>query len=285
MILLALLIFILGHLIPVWIFKEKFRDIRTQFVWKQFIYEISGVLTCFIIAFVIIVSISLISPKKYLLNENAIYGVDCGPVTKEMGFSDGDKIISINDQQVVRFSDIPVRIITESGDVSVKVRRSGIDTTIIITDEGKMNMIKSNSSLLFSPKLKPDSNTNTQSEKLVYTEFRSGLKESIESYKTSVKSMSRFVFPINSESPRLGGYVTISKITNLKGGFYLLGLNLLIIGLINLLPLPGLDIGNTIIALVEKFRKKKFNSHKMNIIRIVSAAFIVIFIITRLYLD
>jgi membrane-associated protease RseP (regulator of RpoE activity) len=283
MILLALLVFILGHQIPVWIFKVKLKDIRTQFSRKQIIYESSGVLICFAMAFILVAINSQTRHEKYLLNKNAIYGVTCESVATELGFKNGDKIISVNNQEIIRFSDILVKIITEPENTAVKIHRGDKDTIISVTKEGKIKIMKSKSTLIFTPKFKPDTSiVNTQFGHLVYTESRVGFFQSVKSYTTVIKYIFRILLP--QREGNVSGFYVVPKVKNIGDFVYLFPAFLFVIGIINLLPIPGLDLGNTIIVFIEKIHKKKYNSRNINLIRIISVAFIVIIITIEIYL-
>ena len=80
------------------------------------------------------------------------------------------------------------------------------------------------------------------------------------------------------------GYGGIAAITTVKGMFNALAFSLVLMGIINMLPLPGLDLGNAVIAVIERTRKRKFNSKAMKIIRISCISLIVLFFISLVFL-
>jgi membrane-associated protease RseP (regulator of RpoE activity) len=65
------------------------------------------------------------------------------------------------------------------------------------------------------------------------------------------------------------GYAIPDKVTDLKSFFNLLGWFIIIIGFLNLLPIPRLDLGNALISIIETKRKTKFNPKRMRIVRYV----------------
>ena len=279
MIILAILIHIFGRLIPTWLLNEKLKGLIEQYNWKVEFFKISGTITSLTLAFVIITFTTLTGHQKYLLNENAIYGINCSPLAKEIGFLDGDKVISINNQRIERFSDILEKIIIEPGLVNVNIRRGAHDTTINVSDKDKLKIIQSKTSSHFLPRVLPDSIFDNKPEPLTYTEYKNGLKEVFSTYGNSLRMVYKIFTPKTSKSNDIIGYVAIKRVTNIKGLFFLLAINLIFVGLINMLPIPGLDVGNTIIGLIEVRHKKRFNKRIISIIKITCITLIIILLI------
>lgn len=282
MIIIALIFHKLGHYIPLWICKEKFKDLRAKFEWRLYLFEMNGVIMNFILAFLIILTITLSSKEKYLLNENAIFGIECSDFAKEIGFENGDKIISINHKKVDRFSDISRTIILENGDVEVEIQRGKMQKTIIVKNTSKLHIIKSHSEL-FLPKLRPDSITDLSVNYLKFNERKEGINDAFRTFSTMFIIVKSYITP--SQAQKDIGLIKLDGAKDLKGYLFLLALSLVFIGLINLIPLPGLDAGNTIIALIEKARKRKFNERTLRIIRIVCSSMLVIIILALIFLN
>jgi|WetSurMetagenome_2_1015567.scaffolds.fasta_scaffold82270_2 membrane-associated protease RseP (regulator of RpoE activity) len=278
MIIPALVIFILGRFIPIWVFKFNQTEQNSQLSWKYVLTKMSGSLASFLIAFIIICILTLACHERYLLNKNAIYGIKCSQIAKEAGFRDGDKIISINNQQVERFSDILKKIILEGGPVSVKVQRRENEDTIMISNKDKLDIMRSKSDDYFVPRTQPDSIINDKYEQLTYIEARSGLKSACNIYGLMFKQINILFSPRYREYENIGGFIIISP-KDLKSISIMLAMCLILIGLINLLPLPGLDLGNTVIALFEKIRGNRFNKRLMAILKTVCIVALILIII------
>jgi membrane-associated protease RseP (regulator of RpoE activity) len=269
MIFIALLIHLMGNYIPRWINKKRSQNSTNGYGWRRVLLKLSGTIADFAVAFIIILIITLAVKGKELLNENAIYGVECNSLAKDLGFMDGDKIISVNDKKVIKFLDIAKQIILEPDSAKVKIRRGEKDTIIVVAEKERFKILtsKTNSSL-FTPKLKPDSISDIEPKQLVYTESKRGLKDAFKTYDITVKMMYRLIKPFSTEEESLGGFISISKITSISGWFFILAFDLIIIGLFNLMPLPGFGVGNAIIVVIEAKRKKDFNRKTIRIIRI-----------------
>jgi membrane-associated protease RseP (regulator of RpoE activity) len=276
MIIPAIIIHILGRLIPSWISNDRLKALKDQFSWKVEFFKMSGTVTSLLIAFVIITITTLTGRQKYLLNENAIYGINCSPLAREIGFLDGDKVLAVNNQKIERFSDILEKIMLETGLVNVQIKRDTNDTTIIVTDSDKLKIIQSKTSAHFLPRLHPGSTIDIKPEPLIYSEHKNGLKEVFSIYKNSLRMVFKLVTPIPSKYDDIMGYVAIKRVTSIKGLFFLLANNLILLGLINLIPIPGLEVGNTIIGIIEVQKKKRLNKRILLIIKIVCITLIII---------
>jgi membrane-associated protease RseP (regulator of RpoE activity) len=278
MIIIALIFHKLGHYCFIWITKVKLNELRTQSDWRRVIVEMGGVITNFVLAFLIIFIITITGKEKYLLNENAIYGVEFSDVLKNIGFENGDKIISINNQKVVLFSDIIKSIIIETGDVKVVIQSGNVEKLINISESDKLDIMRSSSTSHITPIIRPDSVSDLKVNYLRYNERQQGIADAFEAFSNSIQISLSYLSPIQS----ISGFIAIKKASNIKGFFYLLALSSLFIGFVNLIPLPGMDIGNALIALVEKSRKRNFNGRKLKIIRIVGSSLIVIILLASI---
>ena len=279
MIFIALLIHLLGHYFPAWVGRNKLKEVRKQNSWKNVFIEMSGVFSNFIIAFIIIISLDLTTNEKYLLNENAIYGVKCSSVVKEIGFNDGDKFISVNNKKIIRFSEIVRMIILQDGNTFVKIQRNDKEIIVDIPDSNKLKLMKANQDMLISPKVTPDSTLNIKPKQLVYSESKKGLLASLKSFVVTVKMSKKLIFPYGK-----GGFTNINKVKSIKGWLFFIALFSILIGILNLLPIPGLDLGNSIIAVIEKIRKRKFNIRVLKIIKITCITTLVVIIVLKMFL-
>ena len=284
MIIIAILIYLVGHFfIPRLILKSKLKDIRKQLSWRNVFIEMTGSIFSFFIALLIITIVTLSSHERYLLNDNAIYGIQCESLAKEIGFKDGDKIISINNKKIDKFSDIILQIVLEPN-TAVKVLRGTDELVIDISDGQKMEIMKSESSLsFFNPRLHPDTTESAEIETLIYNESRKNLKDAIETFRTSLKMTISLFLPDQSVYESVGGFVTISNVSSLKGMFFSLALTCIFLGFINFFPIPGLDLGNAMIANIEKLRNRKFKESIIRVIKIASVGLFVLIILYKIY--
>lgn len=82
-------------------------EFRSKPAWQRLIILLGGVTVNFLLAIVIYIGIMFVWGEKYLPNENVKDGVwVVDSIATNMGFQNGDKIISINDKKIDRFSGI-----------------------------------------------------------------------------------------------------------------------------------------------------------------------------------
>ncbi len=285
MITIALIFHKIGHYLFLWIRREKLQAMRERLDWIRFLFEMNGVIMNFLIAFIAIVAVTLTSKEEYLPNDNAVFGMTVSKNAQKLGFQDGDRVLSVNGKKVDLFDHILRTIIAEPGSTSVLVLRHNQQVTISISDDDKLTLLPNNFTYPFLPKLRPDSATDFSKDYLKYEVRNKGFHDAIISYTITFKAIITPWLPKKSHSS-LGGFITIGSITNdLIGYVFLFAVSSILLGLINLIPLPGLDAGNTIIALIEKIRKKQFNSKRIRVVRIVCSGLITALLIALAYLN
>lgn len=260
MIFLALLIYLIGQYIPSWISKKSISTLRGELSWKQVLFEFSGSITIFLFSFVLILSITLSTERKYLLNKNVVHGIEFSKTMENWGFKDGDQIVSINNKETVLFKDIIINTIS-SDNPEVLIKRGDSLLTLKLNEVKVLNDIIENgpnNSLL----------TPIHPEKLLYNTESQNFEDAVISYKALVQQVSKFLGFSTEKYKGLSGYWTINNVETLSGYLYILSMSMIFIGFINLLPLPGLDLGNALLIIIQKLTIKKFNQRKLKSARI-----------------
>lgn len=278
MIIIAIIIYILLNLTPKWILKERYNQLENNFNWTIPFIKLSGFVFCFFLAFLLIFGTTKSTKDTYIQNKNAIYGLEFDNTMKEFGFQDSMKIKSINGQEIERVSDVLKRIIIESGDIEVSVEKNGIQDKIVLSDSDKIILMQNHSVYPIVP-IMYDSNGENE---IIQTEKSYGFSEVIERFATLWKQALILINPNPSTYKGIGGLVSISKINNVRGYLMVFSLNLIIIGILNLLPLPGFGIGNFVISAIETLRKKLYNKKRKRIIGWISIFLVIGFLILSL---
>lgn len=278
MIIIAIIIYILLNLTPKWILKERYNQLENNFNWTIPFIKLSGFVFCFFLAFLLIFGTTKSTKDTYIQNKNAIYGLEFDNTMKEFGFQDSMKIKSINGQEIERVSDVLKRIIIESGDIEVSVEKNGIQSKIVLSDSDKIILMQNHSVYPIVP-IMYDSNGENE---IIQTEKSYGFSEVIERFATLWKQALILINPNPSTYKGIGGLVSISKINNVRGYLMVFSLNLIIIGILNLLPLPGFGIGNFVISAIETLRKKLYNKKRKRIIGWISIFLVIGFLILSL---
>ncbi|MCF6365183.1 MAG: RIP metalloprotease RseP [Bacteroidales bacterium] len=120
-------------------------EFRSKKAWQRLLIMLGGVIMNFILAGLVFVAVLYTWGTDSLPVENMKYGISADSVAYNIGFEDGDKLISVNDVKYSTFQEINKEIILGSDRV-VKVNRKGEFVNITISDE-QIGMILANKSL------------------------------------------------------------------------------------------------------------------------------------------
>ena len=116
-------------------------EFRSKPAWQRLFIMLGGVLVNFILACVILASILFVWGEEYLPTENVKYGIVCDSAAFEIGLQNGDKILTLDNQQVEKFSNITSKILLD--DIStVQISRNGKIMNFPITEEVIPKIIK-----------------------------------------------------------------------------------------------------------------------------------------------
>lgn len=264
MIILSILIHLLGNYLPKWFLPKNKQNNPAL--------KLSGLFFDFLIAFLILFIIHLSSPKtSYIRNDDAIYGLEFNKTMQQLGFENGDKVISINNQSIEKISEITNLILLNSNSV-VKVKRKNNYTEIKINDEEKLKILQSKG-------IAVKAKQGEKIQEIKQTQEKFSFKKVLKSYQNNIKGAYSFIIP-KKDYKKISG---INITTNgLKEKISFLAFCCIIVGLLNLIPLPGFSLGNFIISLIEFKRNKPFRGKSKKIAGI-STVFIVIIILIAIH--
>ena len=122
-------------------------EFRAKPAWQRLIIMLGGVTVNVILAVFIYIFTLFAWGDQYLPTKNATYGVHCDSLGLAAGFQHGDKILSIDNQQTDRFSQVIPEIILNDAR-SVKVLRGSKTIEVFMSEETKTAMLARHS--LFS---------------------------------------------------------------------------------------------------------------------------------------
>lgn len=270
MIILSILIHLLGNYLPKWILPKS----------KQYnqipILKLSGLFIDFFISFLIFILIHLLSPKAhYISNNDAIYGLEFSNTMQQLGFENGDKIVSVNNQPIKKVSEITNLILLNSNSI-IKIKRKNNFIELKITDEDIMKILQSEG----NPIAVKRSSSKEKIQEIKQTEEKFSFKNVLKSYQNNIKEAYHFIIPQN-DYKKMGGINM--KTNNFREKISLLAFCSILIGLLNLIPLPCFSLGNFIISIIELKRDKPFNQKKKKIVSLSTVFVITIFILSLHY--
>jgi len=104
-------------------------EFRSKPAWQRFFVLFGGVFFNFLLAILIYSSTLFTWGEEYLKNEDAIYGVQCNDLALEIGFKNGDKVISIDGAAVEKFQNIQIDIARNQAKSALVIRDT--DTVIV----------------------------------------------------------------------------------------------------------------------------------------------------------
>jgi len=142
-------------------------EFRSKSTWQRLLIMLGGVMVNLVLGFLIYSMVLFVWGEKYLPNESMKEGIWCvDPIAKEIGFQNGDKIISINDRKIERFDDIFKEILFGG---SVRVIRNNEEVGFQLPENFVKNIIDRRDLLLFYPRVPfiikevPDTSLNVAS--------------------------------------------------------------------------------------------------------------------------
>ncbi len=120
-------------------------EFRSKPAWQRLIIMLGGVTMNVLLAFVIYIGMLFIYGEKYLATTEANkYDIVADSLAQEFGLRNGDKIISVDGQEVEEFHKIPLTIILEEAR-TVQVLRDGKLIDVNLPDGAIGKLIKSKS--------------------------------------------------------------------------------------------------------------------------------------------
>ncbi len=124
-------------------------EFRSKPAWQRLFIMIGGVLVNFVLALLIYSAILFTWGDEYLATRNVKYGVACDSLALELGFKNGDKILTVSGREVENFLHV-VHDITLNENREVVVLR-GLDTVRIFVAKDKVNKLVKNP-MIFVPR-------------------------------------------------------------------------------------------------------------------------------------
>jgi regulator of sigma E protease len=119
-------------------------EFRSKPAWQRLLIMLGGVLMNFLFAMLIYIGIMYAWGEEFLPTENAKYGIAVNEVGKEIGFQNGDKILTLDNKPIESFTAIVPTIVLDHIK-TVQVERNGQKTDVEISDSDLAMMLKSKS--------------------------------------------------------------------------------------------------------------------------------------------
>jgi regulator of sigma E protease len=119
-------------------------EFRSKPAYQRLLIMVGGVLVNFLLALVIYSTTLYVWGEQYLPTKNVKYGIMCDSVALDIGLRNGDKIISVDHEEIENFNKIFHDIVVNSAS-SIQVERDGQLVDIPILEEHLAPLLKSES--------------------------------------------------------------------------------------------------------------------------------------------
>ena len=110
-------------------------EYRAKPAWQRFLVLAAGVTMNVILAFFIYCGISFSYGSQYISNEDMIYGYEFSQSAEQLGFQDGDRIVTIGGEKVENINSILGKILLAKEDCEVEVIRGGAEHKFLLNNE------------------------------------------------------------------------------------------------------------------------------------------------------
>jgi regulator of sigma E protease len=250
--------------------------------WQKLLVAAGGPVINFIFAIFVFIFIAMYQGLPVNMSVITPVSEDC--VAYKSGLRDGDEIIEANGNKVAKFDDLKEEIRDSVGrDLRLKVLRG--DDVLSIT----ARMYDENSG-------KPIQSLGVVSAKVEYekTNFIAAVKSACETTyvlaSENMKAIGQMLIGKRSTKD-VGGVISIFQMSasSAEAGvfpfIYMLGLLSVILGAINLLPIPVLDGGTVLISLIEWIVGRPLNQKLVNIVFYIGLAVVALLMLVGIWND
>ena len=110
-------------------------EYRAKPAWQRFLVLAAGVTMNVILAFFIYCGISFSYGSQYISNEDMIYGYEFSQSAEQLGFQDGDRIVTIGGEKVENINSILGKILLAKEGCEVEVLREGAEHKFVLDNE------------------------------------------------------------------------------------------------------------------------------------------------------
>ena len=115
-------------------------EFRAKPAWQRFMVMVAGVIMNVLLAISIYIGISYTWGDTYLSNEDAKWGYNFNEAGHELGFRDGDRILSIDGAKIDNINQIVNQLLITDTNRKVKLLRAEEEVTLNLTMEALIEM-------------------------------------------------------------------------------------------------------------------------------------------------
>jgi len=252
-------------------------------LWQRIVTNFAGPLNNFLLAIVLFTLVAFLQGGRVAPDlSSTIGGVMENGVADQAGLKPGDKITAIDGQDIATYDELRSYILAKKGEeITLSVQRGKQEKQVTVipeanTDDGSQGMIGIQS--------------GTKVEELsVLGKIKYGFSETAANSLGIFKALGDIItgFSLN----KLGGPVMIYKVSEMvanQGVIAILSFTAMLsvnLGIVNLVPIPGLDGGKLVLNLIEGVRGKPLSQDKEVVITMIGAVVLILLMISVTWND
>lgn len=242
------------------------RDVQFQSakLWQRMLTNFAGPMNNFILSILLFIALVFAQGGVVDNDSTVVSSVSADSGAEQAGLLAGDKILAINDQAVSNWPEVR-EIIQENPDktVPIKIDRQGETLTVEATIDATESNGETYGQLGVTVPLKTG----------FWDKVVGGIQQSYDMFIGIFKALGQLI--TNFSLDQLGGPVAIAQMSSeaAKQGpitvLYLTAILSVNLGIMNLLPIPGLDGGKLFLNIIEGLRGKPISQEKEGIITLI----------------
>ena len=230
--------------------------------WQRLLIAAGGPFANFILAIFVFFSLALVNGMPEY--DNSIIVTSEQSIAYKSGLRTGDTIVKANGKDITKFTDIAKQVASSSGKtLELEINRNSV------TEEVKVNMVNEDGSAATHIGISPKGFKYTKVS--LMTALTSSVKITYRLACDNIKGMFKVATGAVS-SKNVGGIISIYKVAkeSAESGFVsfitMIATISVILGAVNLLPIPVLDGGGIVVSAIEWVVGRPLNQRVINII-------------------
>ena len=184
-------------------------EFRSKKPWQRLIIMLGGIIVNVLLAFIIYAMILMVWGEKNIKNDSLKYGIAFNdPIFNELGFKNGDKILAVDGNELVNYTDVLKKVLIANNNVTVERDGKKVQLNMPVDLIGKLvEKRKKSENPLVTPRV-PVIVMDVNDTSIAY---KNGLRKSDQIVK--IDSVSTFFydeFVKNMENRKRGSEVTLT---------------------------------------------------------------------------
>lgn len=257
------------------------RDVQFQSakLYQRMLTNFAGPLNNFILTIVLFILLAFLQGGLPKENTNLLNGVVEGGLADKAGMKADDRILSVNDQKITEYSEFVSMIQKNPGkELTVTLERDGQEKVVHVTPEATKEEDGKTVGKIGVPGASVEIVPASFFAKIGY-----GFSAMVANSLTIFKALGNLITGFSLD--KLGGPVMIFKVSSAvaaQGAIAVISFMAMLsvnLGIMNLLPIPGLDGGKLVLNIYEGVRGKPLSQEKEGLVTIVGVVVLLVLMV------